>query len=198
MLSKIPFCVKETPLLTGEKFCATMGKTDERGAEMNRAEMISYTAPEWRDLPDLDLYMDQVIGVMEKHLARLFGEDVAITPTMINNYVKNRFLPPPVNKKYNRRHLARLFQICVLKSFMQLSDADALLNRTWDGLEPEDAHHRFCLALNRAVQAVFAGKTGMRPDPEPQELALDSALVAAACILYARRCFLEDAPEKKA
>ena len=65
--------------------------------------------PSWESLPQLDLYMDQVMVLMERYLA-LFsdGKDKLITPSMINNYVKLGLIPPPVKKKYSREHLARL------------------------------------------------------------------------------------------
>ena len=64
------------------------------------ASLAQPSIPHWDALPDLDLYMDQVIAFMEKYLS-LFGDsrDKLITPSMINNYVKLGVLPPPVKKK---------------------------------------------------------------------------------------------------
>ena len=75
----------------------------------------------WDSLPELDLYMDQVIVFMEKRLA-LFGDgrDKLVTPSMINNYVKLGLIPPPVKKKYSREHLSRLTAICILKSLLPI------------------------------------------------------------------------------
>lgn len=158
---------------------------------MSERELTAFRAPAWQDLPDLDLYMDQVIGVLEKHLAVFFGEEKVLTSTMINNYVKNRLLPPPVNKKYGRRHLARLYQLCVCKSFMQLSDAALLLGALEAGKSPEEAHKRFCRALDGAVKEVFTGEKGKKEPADPVEKALNAACVAAACILRAEICFTQ-------
>ena len=167
---------------------------------MSGQDLASFRAPGYQDLPDLDLYMDQVIGVLEKHLCVFFGEEKALTSTMINNYVKNRLLPPPVNKKYNRRHLARLYQLCILKSFMQLSDAAALLGALEKGATPEETHERFRAALNDAMRNVFSGTRGKESYPDPVEKALLAACETAACILRARICFdearLKETPEK--
>ena len=63
--------------------------------------------PRWHELPEFELYMDQVIGLVEKYLRPLYPENKApITPSMINNYVKQRILPPPENKRYGKKHLA--------------------------------------------------------------------------------------------
>lgn len=168
---------------------------------MSLRDLTSFQAPAWQDLPDLGLYMDQVIGVLEKHLAVFFGEEKVLTSTMINNYVKNRLLPPPVNKKYERAHLARLYQLCVCKSFMQLSDAARLLAATEEGRTPEEAHAFFCLALDGAVGAVFKNKKASVDEADPVARALYAACVAAACILRAGICFEEarlgEAPPQK-
>ena len=68
------------------------------------------------DIPNIDLYMDQVTTFMEKKLkntARHPEEDKVLTKTMINNYAKNRLLPPPVKKKYSKEHMLLLLFICL-------------------------------------------------------------------------------------
>lgn len=59
------------------------------------AELESYNMPDWNDLPDIDLYMDQVITYLEKQLSVFSRNDdeKLITPAMINNYVKNEIIP---------------------------------------------------------------------------------------------------------
>ena len=53
-------------------------------------EMQSYRLPRWEELPDIELYMDQVITLIERYLSPLVGQydNKVITPAMINNYVK--------------------------------------------------------------------------------------------------------------
>ena len=72
--------------------------------------------------------MDQVLALMGKYFA-LFGleGDKALTPSMINNYVKMGVLPPPVKKKYSREHLAHLFIICMLKPVLPLQGISVLI-----------------------------------------------------------------------
>lgn len=80
-------------------------------------------------LPSLDLYMDQVTGFMEEHLASMkrHPEDKALTKTMINNYAKNKILPPPVRKRYNKNHMLILLFIYYYKSMLSLSDIETIL-----------------------------------------------------------------------
>ena len=69
-------------------------------------EHLSHVKAE--DIPDIDLYMDQVTTFMETHLkdTRRHPEDKVLTKTMINNYAKNNLLPPPVKKKYSKDHIS--------------------------------------------------------------------------------------------
>ena len=80
-------------------------------------------------LPSLDLYMDQVTGFMEEHLApmRRYAEDKALTKTMINNYAKNKILPPPAGKRYSKNHMLILLFIYYYKSMLSLSDIATIL-----------------------------------------------------------------------
>lgn len=89
-----------------------------------------FNMPRWDDLPEIDLYMDQVISVTDKLLGSLSVENAPIlTPSMINNYVKNRILPPPVKKKYSREHLAKLIIICIMKPIMEISAIADIMTR---------------------------------------------------------------------
>ncbi|MEG2436073.1 MAG: DUF1836 domain-containing protein, partial [Ruthenibacterium sp.] len=64
-------------------------------------QLAEYHLPRWNELPDMDLYMDQVIGQLDKYLAVLSTPDTEhfITASMINNYVKLRLVPAPVKKR---------------------------------------------------------------------------------------------------
>lgn len=80
--------------------------------------------PRWGDLPEFEVYMDQVIMLMQKYLGEYFGylEDSVVTSSMINNYVKQKVMPAPKNKKYSRIHLSYLIIICMLKPVMSIQN----------------------------------------------------------------------------
>ena len=75
---------------------------------MDRISDLDYIHSE--DIPNIDLYMDQVTTFMEQHLAhsKRCPDDKVLTKTMINNYAKNDLLPPPLKKKYSREHMVML------------------------------------------------------------------------------------------
>ena len=86
------------------------------------------------DIPNIDLYMDQVTTFMEEHLSdvKRYEDDKILTKTMINNYTKNDLLPPPVKKKYSKEHIYVLTFIYYLKNILSISDIQKLLNPLTD------------------------------------------------------------------
>lgn len=89
--------------------------------------LYSRKIPLWNELPEIDLYMDQIIVLMEKYLGST-SEDKIITPSMINNYVKLGIIPPPIKKKYSKTHIAYLIIICSLKQVMPIPDIKILID----------------------------------------------------------------------
>ena len=81
------------------------------------------------DIPNIDLYMDQVTTFMDEHLSdvKRYEDDKILTRTMINNYTKNDLLPPPVKKKYSRDHMLMLIFIYYFKNILSISDIQTLL-----------------------------------------------------------------------
>ena len=95
---------------------------------MESFDRISYVKSS--DIPNIDLYMDQVTTFMDKNFrktARYPGDDKVMTKTMINNYAKNDLLPPPVRKKYSREHILVLIFIYYYKGILSISDIQTLL-----------------------------------------------------------------------
>jgi hypothetical protein len=94
-------------------------------------QLENFTLPNWDSLPDLDLYMDQVITYLEKQLSPLTVEEheKLITPFMINNYVKGNLIPSPIKKKYSREHMGFILGICSVKQVLSISDISKLRSR---------------------------------------------------------------------
>ena len=81
------------------------------------------------DIPNIDLYMDQVTSFMEKELksTKRNDDDKVLTKTMINNYAKNDLLPAPIKKKYSKEHLLLLTFIYYFKNIISMKDIETLL-----------------------------------------------------------------------
>ena len=97
------------------------------------AEIKDFHLPRWNELPTIDLYIDQLVSLLEQYLAGYIKndnekDDKIITKTMINNYVKHSVIKPPINKKYNKEHIASLFVIFVLKQVYSINDIKKLIS----------------------------------------------------------------------
>lgn len=100
---------------------------------LDSLDRIDYIRPD--DIPDIELYMDQVTTFMDsrlKNAARNPEVDKILTKTMINNYAKNDLLPPPVRKKYFREHMLLLIFIYYFKGILSISDIQTVLKPITD------------------------------------------------------------------
>lgn len=87
------------------------------------------------EIPKIDLYMDQVLtflGERLKRTARKSDADKLLTKTMVNNYVKNKVMIPPVKKKYGRDHILLLMVIYYMKSFLSIDDIRTIVGPVSD------------------------------------------------------------------
>lgn len=93
-------------------------------------EFKNFNLPTWEGMPDIDLYMDQVVTYLDRELKNLkvTNDDKLLTTSMINNYVKGDLLPPPTQKKYNKEHLSKLLIISSIKQILSISSISELLN----------------------------------------------------------------------
>ncbi len=105
----------------------TIEKDDILNSILKSLSRIDYVHP--GDIPNIDLYMDQVTTFMDTqlHSTKRYEDDKILTKTMINNYVKNNLFPPPQKKKYSREHLLFLIFIYYFKNILSIKDIEALL-----------------------------------------------------------------------
>lgn len=99
-----------------------MGKTLDN-FEKTIKDLEDFNLPEYKELPDIALYMEQVVGYIKECLEQFSNKDDSIiTPFMVNNYVKAKIINPPKDKKYNRDHIGYLIAISMLKSVVSMRD----------------------------------------------------------------------------
>ncbi len=153
----------------------------------------------WEALPDISLYMDQLIGYMPRQLISAGGAE-GLTSAMVNNYIKDGLLPRAEGKRYSREHLAYLTEICALKQVLPVREAGILAACGGEKGVQEHYEH-FCARLDAALSETarrLEGETG-----ELEELALELALRSYADKLACRRILAllnaeRDGEEKKA
>ena len=148
-------------------------------------EVFGMVFPSWAALPDLGLYMDQVMTLMTRVLGSMPGGG-EITKSMVNNYVKAGLIRRPSGKKYDRDQLAQLIMIAVLKQALSMDEIAALLGMlcscgTWA------CYDQFLEEVDGLRKAVVSGRIDLwleRADEQRQ--ALRAGVVAAICTIFAR------------
>lgn len=132
-----------------------MTKVEEELLEWSN-EISQYTFPRWEELPDFDLYMDQVLNLIERYLSifKVGEQKQIITSSMINNYVKLGLIPPPVRKRYTKKHLAYLIAISILKQVVTISEVKEgiLYQASVSGIR--EAYDLFCTEQEYALRAI--------------------------------------------
>ena len=141
---------------------------------------------EWDALPDIGLYMDQLISYMPRQLIH-YGEEENLTSAMVNNYIKDGALPRADGKRYSRTHLAYLTALCALKQVLSVKDAAQLLSAAAEGREPEAFYGLFRQELDRALDVTAGCLDGSAGAEELPRLALTLALRSYADQLACQR-----------
>ena len=160
-----------------------------------------YEPPNWDRLPELDLYMDQVITFLNKLLAPFAAENERpLTSSMINNYVKDEVLPRPNKKKYSRDHLAMLVMIYILKSILSLPEIHEIITGLTAEKRVMELYPDFADKQKRTLQEV-ADRLDAMPDHNEDTLlrtAVGLALEANARRVAAARILDVLAPKEDA
>ena len=157
---------------------------------------LDFHIPRWEELPSIDLYLDQVVTLLENSLKTLVSlkdekETTVITKTMINNYVKHGILKPPVNKKYNKENIARLIVICILKQIYSISGINLLIKLALETSGIEVSYNKFCLLIEKSIDCVFNKKDFVYDEEITEErYILKNVVQSFANKLYVEKTFL--------
>ncbi len=170
--------------------------------------LADYRLPEWQDLPQIDLYLDQVIALVNQFLGFFVYDPVEeklLTPSMVNNYVKSRLIPPPVRKKYGRKHIALLLMICTFKQSVSMAAMSNILPSEDEALIREE-YARFTVSFQRISRYVVQqAKASAEPifDPgsntgaEVSDLVVGSSIAASFARLLAGKLVALRLPDEK-
>ena len=133
---------------------------------MDKIKKLDIHIPRWEELPDIDLYLDQVVTFIDKYLGSYIKNDFnnngseenkLLTKTMINNYVKQKVMPAPIQKKYSKTSLAYLIIICILKQVYSINDINKLIKIGLRNTSIDIAYNTFCDSLENAIDFNFNG-----------------------------------------
>lgn len=132
----------------------------------------------WEGLPDIDLYMDQVVSYLPRQT--IGGKAPTITSAMINNYVKDGLLPRACGKRYHKEHLGYLTAIGLLKNVLTVKDMKLLLSAITVEGEEERQYDRFLQMVDEAFLGVNQGIDENLAEDELATAAMHMALVSCA------------------
>ena len=148
--------------------------------------------PEWENIPDIGLYMEQVIALLKNYLDYLppeLKEEQFITAAAINNYVRKKIMPEPDKKKYYRTHIAYLIIICSLKQSLSIPTLQTMIPVNLSKEELRNFYtayaRRHSLASRYFVKQVKEAAAGILDHDPVSEMATDSTedLITAAAVV---------------
>ena len=112
----------------------------------------NFSYPKWQDIPNIDLYLDQVLLYVNQVCAPISPDkDKGLTASMVNNYVKHGYLTKPDKKKYQRKQIARLIAITTLKSVFSIQEITQTLNTLQTQASSDQLYDAFVDYMNHGV-----------------------------------------------
>ena len=157
----------------------------EELAELKQ-ELARQRPDDWDGLPDIPLYMDQVVSYLPRQTPD-FGEGDALPPAMINNYIKDGLLERANGKKYGQEHLAYLTAICALKQVMSVREMKVLTTVGREMRAPDRQYEYFCRYLDEAMADTAQRLNEDTSDHDLPKLVLDLAMRSYANMLACRQ-----------
>ena len=111
-----------------------------------------FSYPKWEDIPNIDLYLDQVLLYVNQVCAPISPDkDKGLTASMVNNYVKHGYLTKPDKKKYQRKQIARLIAITTLKSVFSIQEIAQTLNSLQTQASSDQLYDAFVDYMNHGI-----------------------------------------------
>jgi hypothetical protein len=149
-------------------------------------QMVSERPVSWEQMPDISLYMDQIVSYMSRQLID-FSLGEKLTPAMINNYIKDGLLPRAEGKRYNREHVAYLTAICILKQIVSVRDTKVLLDEVLSSRDIQGFYGSLREEVDKALSDVTSELNVNMSREEMTEAALHLAVSAYSRQLICKR-----------
>lgn len=111
------------------------------------------TFPSYESMPDIELYMDQVLDFLSRSKASLRDDD-KLSSAMVNNYIKAELLPRARGKKYSREHLVYLSVIMRLKQVLSVKDTGSLIRLDKGERTDEEFYNEFLKMVKNGAEDV--------------------------------------------
>lgn len=157
-------------------------------------ELTNYRLPRYDELLDIDLFMNQLIDVLNGRLSVFLVPDEAkvLTASMINNYVYNHVIQAPKQKKYTKIHIIHLLSIGILKQVLPISDVAELIRKQLDQYPINIAYDYFCEEVEKALKVVFGNRSFAEIDKtQPRTNTPLAKKVRSAAVAFANKIYVK-------
>ncbi|MBQ9845987.1 MAG: DUF1836 domain-containing protein [Oscillospiraceae bacterium] len=143
--------------------------------------------PRYDEIPDIDLYMDQLLAYIDKVLSPLLitNSEKILTTSMVNNYVKQGVLPPTVKKRYSREHVIILMEICLAKQIYSIQEIGKLIAVQHAIFDTRTSYNYICTELENALKCTFANEPLIKDSGNSNQMA--RLLVRNTVIAFAHK-----------
>ena len=159
----------------------------------NADKIIEYVSnhkmPRYKEIPSVGLYLEQVVKYINEIIEPLH---LAITPSMLSNYVKKGYIERPIKKQYYAEQISYLIFIVVAKQVLNMENISALLTLQKATYSTEMAYDYFCEELEYMIRMTFEKKSEQEPISEDipyEKKVLRSVVIAVSHIIYLNYCF---------
>ena len=155
-----------------------------------KTHMEEFHMPRYRELPDVGLYLEQVVKYINSVLGKLGCQE--ITSSMVSNYVKKGYIANPVKKQYYAEQIAYLFFLAVAKNVLSMDNIDMLFEMQRRTYDTSVAYDYFCQELENMLQYIFGLKDRLEDvgnTASEEKKIMRCAITAMAHVIYLGFCF---------
>lgn len=156
-------------------------------------QLANHKLPEYSELTKFDVFMNQLLGIMDEYLSifTIPDEQKLLTASMVNNYVFKNIIEHPKQKKYSRSHIAYLLVIGILKQVLPISDVAEIIKMALQQYDIEVAYKYFCIELEKALKATFEVRDfRVIEETQPTKTTALSTLVRSAVLSFANQLYV--------
>lgn len=159
--------------------------------EVWKQQIMEFRFPRWNELPEIDLYMDQVVGYLNQKLAVFYDTDdedagKIITSTMINNYVKQKIISAPVKKRYDRACVSAMIMLFCVKQVLSIGMTGTLIAYCRRTEDPAGSYDRFCFVFEQVLRRTVS-ESEHREDTE--NLRRTDCMMTTTAIAFANKIY---------
>ncbi len=167
-----------------------------KAKEEFKEKLLQKRPKKWEELPDIQLYMDQIVSYLQRqHIGLSEGEE--LTSSMVNNYVKKGLLPRANGKRYEKEHIAYLTMICLFKQVLTVPETDDLLKLMLAGRAIEDVYEQYRLLVEEKFDEMTELLNKECSREERAQLALALAVNSYASKLLCENLIATDKSENE-